>query len=333
MQQRKATFLRLAVLLLSGGLLIVLSSHSHPASAASAADVSPDVPSESTSSTTTDNEVQQVQNPISIVWQPSIRRWGDMIGILSQDAGVDPDLVAAVINEESNGISDGVSRVGAVGLMGVMPTGPGLEWRPSAEELLDPEVNLRWGVGILTDIIQQSGGDIAAALAAYAGGWDQTGKRVPRQYAANVLDNYARAVVTRSGLDPDIAARWTIAIEIQRGAIPTEPLLLAEEPLAEWDTFGEHLVYYGIDREGRTLYVRGYAVPLALVVPQRPPEPAGVYSLLDPQLMARQGLVHVAKVEQGNPRVVLACLPSINRLRGIATTRWFAPSSCPDWHR
>jgi hypothetical protein len=217
--------------------------------------------------------------------------------------------------------------------MGVMPVGPGLEWRPSTEELLDPEVNLRWGVGILTDIVQQSGGDIAAALAAYAGGWDQAQKRVPRQYAANILDNYARAVVTRSGLDPSIAARWTIAVEIQRGAIPSEALLFSEQPLAEWETVGEHLVYYGVDRDARTLYIRGYAVPLALLVSQVEVEPAGAYSMVDPQLMVRQGLVHVTKIEQGNPRIVLACLPSINRLRGIATTRWFAPSSCPDWHR
>jgi hypothetical protein len=331
MQQRKATLLRLAALVLSGGLLVIMSTHSRTAAASPAENAA--TPLETALSTTAENDVQQVQSSISGTWQPSIHRWGELIGILSRDAGIDPDLVAAVMNEESNGISDGVSRVGAVGLMGVMPTGPGLEWRPSTDELLDPEVNLRWGVGILTDIIQQSGGDIAAALAAYAGGWDQTTKRVPRQYAANVLDNYARAVLTRSGYDPSIAARWTIAVEIQRGAIPAEPLLLSEEPLAEWDTYGEHLIYYGVDREGRTLYVRGHAVPLALVVPQRPPEPAGVYSVLDPQLMARQGLVHIAKVEQDNPRVILACLPSINRLRGIATTRWFAPSSCPDWHR
>ena len=272
-------------------------------------------------------------NPLAPNWRPGIRNWGPIIGPIAADSGIDPDFVAAVINEESNGVPDGISRVGAVGLMGVMPTGPGLEWRPETDELLDPEVNLRWGVAILADIVRQSGGDIFAALAAYAGGWDQASKRVPREYAEAVLDNYARAVIARTGQDPDIAVRWTIAVSIQRGNIPPEPLLMGLEPLSDLQTYGEHLVYQYVGLDGRSYYVRGYAVPIAVVVPPQMAEPAGTFGLMDPQLMARQGLVDIAKVDKGNPRVVVACLPSISRLRGTTGTRWFAPADCPSWHR
>ena len=39
------------------------------------------------------------------------------------------------------------------------------------------------------------------------------------------------------------------------------------------------------------------------------------------------------KGNEANPHIIMACLPSLSRLRGQASTRWFAPSQCPDWHR
>jgi len=79
----------------------------------------------------------------------------------------------------------------------------GLSWRPSAEELRQPNVNLRWGTGILKQILRDSGGDLFKALAAYNGGWGQIHLRVTRRYAADLLTNYARAVAVRSGLPVD----------------------------------------------------------------------------------------------------------------------------------
>ena len=75
---------------------------------------------------------------LSPMWGPTIRQWSTYIGVLAETHGLDPDFIAAVVQEESNGRKDGVSTVGAVGLMGVMPQGPGLEWRPTTEELLKP---------------------------------------------------------------------------------------------------------------------------------------------------------------------------------------------------
>jgi len=143
---------------------------------------------------------------LSPMWGNGIRQWSEEIEAEAAASGLDPDFIAAVILAESNGNYNVVSRVGAVGLMGVMPAGPGLEWRPSSEALLKPEINLSWGVAILTEIIRQSGGDLVAALAAYSAGWDNANSRIPQGYASQVLDAYGRAVAVRSGVSPNIAA-------------------------------------------------------------------------------------------------------------------------------
>jgi hypothetical protein len=267
---------------------------------------------------------------LSPVWQVSIQRWAEEIGVASATYRIDADLIAAVINSESNGIPDGVSRMGAVGLMGVMPSGPGMEWRPTTEALKDPAVNLNWGSAILADVIRQSGGDIYAALAAYAGGWLYANSRVPQEYAARVLNDYGRAVAARSGISPDIASQWTVAVEIRKGNIPVEPLLLGRRPLSGLRTYGEHLVYDYANDEGRAYFIKGYAVPLALVVPlEGDALPA---DSLETPLLMRLGYEN-GKADRGPSRALMACLPSLNRLRGYVSTRWFAPTSCPSWHR
>lgn len=274
---------------------------------------------------------QNVDELLSQYWTGRIRQWSELIGKEAAANGLDPDFVAAVIEAESNGDQFVVSRVGAVGLMGIMPTGPGLEWRPEEEDLFEPVINLSWGGAILGEIIRQSGGDIAAALAAYSGGWDQVTSRVPREYAGQVLDLYGRAVAVRNGISPEIASKWTIATEFTRGHIPAEELILDEEPVSGLRTYGDHVVFHYTDDQGYTYYIRGYTVPLALVVPiESDPDTLGSNSV-DSHLMERLGVTETKKSDS-NPRVLLACLPSLSRLRGRLATRWFAPSNCPLWH-
>jgi hypothetical protein len=273
---------------------------------------------------------------LSPMWGPTIRQWSTYIGVLADTHGLDPDFIAAVVKEESNGRIDGVSSVGAVGLMGVMPQGPGLEWRPTTEELMIPAVNLRWGVAILAEVVRQAGGDLSSALAAYSGGWQYAGSNVPRAYAASVLDNYARAVLIRQGISPDIATQWTIAVELNKGYVPHESfLILGEQPVSGLYTYAPHRVYDYVDDYGRSFFIDGYAVPIALVVPAYPDpnsNTSGRGNEIDLHLQARLNEDGV-KIDTSNPRIILACLPSLSRLRGIASTRWFAPSGCPSWHR
>jgi hypothetical protein len=270
---------------------------------------------------------------LSNYWGVMISQWAPQITEEAKASGLDADFIAAVIQAESNGNLLTISRVGAVGLMGVMPFGPGLEGRPTTERLMKPDLNINWGVAILTSILRQSGGDISSALAAYSGGWDFASSQIPKQYAQSILDDYGRAVAVRAGVSPDIASRWTIAIQIRRGNIPAETLLLADEPVSGLHLFGEHVIYDYIDEESATAYyVRGYAVPLALIVPLDVNGNAAADNTVDDRLLARLGMSET-KINDSNPRVLLACLPSLSRLRGELVTRWYAPTQCPSWHR
>lgn len=272
---------------------------------------------------------------LSPYWPDAIMDWSALIASVADEYGLDPDFVAAVVKSESNGVNNAVSNVGAVGLMGIMPSGPGMEWRPSTEELSNPGLNLDWGVAILTGILNDAGGDLYAALAAYSVGWDHVNLRVPQQYAADVLDDYGRAIAARSGVSPSIATRWTIAVEIRRGHVPqgSEPLILGEQPVSGLHMYGEHVIYRSTGGSASGLYIKGHAVPVALTVPES--DIAGGFDQsneLEPQLAQRLTALEV-KAPRSSPRVLLACLPSLSRLRGRAATRWFAPSLCPTWHR
>ena len=315
---RKVKFVRLLVLLLLA-IFVSLLGQTTPSVAA-----------------TQDKQTLQDEEPvISDIWGPAVQQWEFHIGVLSEEYGLDPDFIAAVIKEESDGDHRATSQKGAVGLMGVMPTGPGMEFRPSADDLANPAINLRWGVAILADVVRQAGGDLYAALAAYNGGWENVDNRVPRRYATSVLNNYGRAIATRNDISPDIAAQWTIAIELRHGNMPNESLLvLGPQPVSGLRTYGEHMIFDYIDSDGHAFHVKGYAVPVALVAPvETETQVFGDSDEVDASLQARLGDESVVKSDKSNPRVLLACLPSLERLRGHGSTRWFAPSDCPAGER
>ncbi|MDR4481151.1 MAG: transglycosylase SLT domain-containing protein [Nitrospira sp.] len=89
---------------------------------------------------------------------------------------VDPYLAAAIIREESQYDEKAVSVVGAVGLMQLMPvTANAVAQRygfPTVgrEELFDQETNIRLGVRYLGQLLDQYGGNVAHAVAAYNAG-------------------------------------------------------------------------------------------------------------------------------------------------------------------
>jgi hypothetical protein len=130
-----------------------------------------------------------------------------------------------------------------------------------------------------------------------------------------------------------------VAIEVMAGHVPSQPfLILGSQPLSGIHTFAAHTIYHHAEeRSGQTFYVRGYAVPVALLVaPAEDVDLFGSADLLEEPLLARMGESggeKIGKKPKSDPGVLLACLPSLDRLRGHASTRWYAPSSCPSWHR
>jgi hypothetical protein len=259
---------------------------------------------------------------LSPYWPQSIQRWGALIYKMAYLNGLDPDFVAAIVSAESSGRPDGVSEEGAVGLMGIMPRGrPGLELRPSAEQLLDPNLNMRWGTNILVDILQQTGGDVAAALSAYNAGWYNMHDPIPQQYTAKVLDEYGRALAAQAGTSPHIASQWTVAIEMRRGYVPPSHLLVfGQSPHGEMASYGEQVIFDYVSADGTPYYVRGHAVPLIMV----DLAPLAEEETADPALQMGD-----EKGNGRNTRLLIACLPTLSRLRGHLSTRWFAPSTCP----
>jgi len=88
-------------------------------------------------------------------------------------AGLEPELVLAVIDVESNFDPYAVSVAGALGLMQVMPFWRDEIGRPN-DNLIRVETNLRYGCTILKFYLDKENGDLRKALSRYNG---SVGKR------------------------------------------------------------------------------------------------------------------------------------------------------------
>ncbi|MGH7230854.1 MAG: transglycosylase SLT domain-containing protein, partial [Nitrospiraceae bacterium] len=130
-------------------------------------------------------------------------------------SAVDPFLAAAIIREESQYDTRALSRVGAIGLMQIMPaTAQAVARRlgfpqVTRDDLFDQEINIRFGVRYLEQLLQQYAGNVIYAVAAYNAGppavsaWvarhgakdpDEFVELIPyqetRQYVKRVLRSY-----------------------------------------------------------------------------------------------------------------------------------------------
>ncbi|MGA7796664.1 MAG: lytic transglycosylase domain-containing protein [Candidatus Acidiferrales bacterium] len=119
-----------------------------------------------------------------------------MIREVSARYRVDPALVRAVMQTESNWNSSAVSRKGALGLMQL---GPGTAQQLGVNNAFDPKQNLDGGVRYLHMLLERYNGDLDKALAAYnagPGAVDRAGGipryRETRNYVQKVTDSYFR---------------------------------------------------------------------------------------------------------------------------------------------
>ncbi len=130
-----------------------------------------------------------------------MQQWEGLICKKSIVYGVDTNLLAAVVYQESKGDASVISFDGGVGLMQVMPRDgeaanfleevceydnngyvlkdengnnkctnlPLFRNRPTINELLDPEFNMDWGTEYLSGLLSKYGGDSWNALREYNG--------------------------------------------------------------------------------------------------------------------------------------------------------------------
>ena len=91
----------------------------------------------------------------------------------AHNSGLAPDVVLALIAIESSFNHYAISRVGAQGLMQVMPFWKDEIGRPE-DNLTDIATNIRYGCKILQFYLQKEKGDLALALARYNGSVGRT---------------------------------------------------------------------------------------------------------------------------------------------------------------
>jgi soluble lytic murein transglycosylase-like protein len=93
--------------------------------------------------------------------------YGEMISSMAEAHGVDPLLVRALIQVESNYQPRARSRKGAMGLMQIMPATARVY---NVRNPFDPKANIEAGIKHLKSLIDRFGGGIELALAAYNAG-------------------------------------------------------------------------------------------------------------------------------------------------------------------
>lgn len=108
----------------------------------------------------------------------TIQKWKNLIEEAGKEYNTDPNLIAAVMLQESGGNHLVLSSSGAVGLLQVMPKdGIAASFlcdgkscfskRPTIEELLQPDFNVDYGTRMLTNLINKNNGSLRKALYQY----------------------------------------------------------------------------------------------------------------------------------------------------------------------
>ena len=129
-----------------------------------------------------------------IVHTPARERLSVMVRETAERHQVDPRLVRAVVETESNWNPSAVSRKGAFGLMQLIP---GTAQRMGVRNVFDPQQNLDGGVRYLRTLLDRYNGNVPLTLAAYNAGEGAVDRwrgvpnyRETRDYVRKVSNSY-----------------------------------------------------------------------------------------------------------------------------------------------
>ena len=102
---------------------------------------------------------------ISPLFTPEIHFWGDKIMQWASQTGLDPNMIATIMQIESCGDPRATSSAGAMGLFQVMPY-----HFKSGENPYYPDINALRGLGYLKKSLDTANGNARLAFAGYNGG-------------------------------------------------------------------------------------------------------------------------------------------------------------------
>ena len=111
---------------------------------------------------------------IAPLFTPEVQYWGGKITLWATQAGLDPNLVATVMQIESCGDPQASSRAGATGLFQVMPY-----HFLAGENAYNPDTNALRGTGYLSRSLATANGNARLAFAGYNGGIGGIGRPEP----------------------------------------------------------------------------------------------------------------------------------------------------------
>jgi soluble lytic murein transglycosylase-like protein len=103
--------------------------------------------------------------PLSSVFTPEVQYWAGRIQVWATAVGLEPNLVATVMQIESCGDPRARSRAGAMGLFQVMPY-----HFTASDDPFAPDTNALRGLDYLQRSLETAHGDPRLALAGYNGG-------------------------------------------------------------------------------------------------------------------------------------------------------------------
>lgn len=115
-------------------------------------------------------ESLQRSSSLSPVFTPEVQHWAPQISKWSATYGVDPNIIATIMQIESCGDPSAQSHAGAQGLFQVMPF-----HFTESEAMLDPDTNAMRGLNFFKEQMHFTKGNIYLSFAGYNGGYAASG--------------------------------------------------------------------------------------------------------------------------------------------------------------
>lgn len=180
----------------------------------------------------------------------------ELIAKYSSQYRLEPNWVAAVIYSESRFNPNASSRVGARGLMQIMPaTGRGIANRLgdgatfNADKLYDPETSIRYGCYYLRSLLDSYGNDKTLALIGYNGGGGAISNYRTRSVLPRETTGYIRIVPSAENVYNSVYGQWWLSLPNPPANIVSNPsdsnFVKPERKTLSVNDFWKALLYAG----------------------------------------------------------------------------------------